>query len=551
MKSIGLILCFCFFVLQLVDAQREYDLYWVSFKDKQNTPYSLFHPQEYLSAKSIERRRNQGILIDSTDLPIDPTYISKLLEKVEVDIHMESRWFNGIAVKIKDEVQIAEIAKLPFVASTRAIGFVRKRKHPKTGVGAREYKKNYKKRRRYYGDAWVQIQMLNGHYLHKMGYSGQGMTMAVLDAGFEYIKETPAFDSLFARGGIIETRDFVEGDHFVFESSNHGRNVLATITGNLPYLYVGTAPQTSFYLFKTEDELGEYVAEEYNWLAAAEYADQIGIDVINSSLGYYKYDDKDMNYAYEDLDGNTAVITRAADYAAQKGILVLTSAGNEGDGKWQHITVPGDGDSVLTVGAVDREGFHAKFSSKGFSNRHQIKPDVMARGHTAVIPTQYRYNTQYTFGTSFSCPIMAGAATTLWQAVPSVTNMDIIQTLQYCSNQAEEPDTTLGYGIPNFLEAYNQLGGGTVVNINKQQRVYTVPSILNDKVDIFIPDSEYNTLQVHIFDALGQKIYSKQLNATLNELWHHRVTDLDTYPQGSYTIKIEYGIYTYHILLLT
>lgn len=551
MRSIALILCFSFFIPQLADAQRDYDLYWVTFKDKKDSPYSLFHPQEYLSAKSIERRRNQGILIDSTDLPINPSYLTKLLEEVDVQVHMRSRWFNGIGVKIKDEVQVDELKKLPFVGSVKAIGFARKRKHPKTGTGAREYEKDYKKRKRYYGDAWVQIQMLNGHYLHKMGYSGQGMTMAVLDAGFEYIKETPAFDSLFARGGILGTRDFVEDDEFVFESSNHGRNVLATITGNLPYLYVGTAPQTSFYLFKTEDEQGEYIAEEYTWLAAAEYSDQIGVDIINSSLGYYKFDDKKMNYAYDDLDGNTAIITRAADYAASKGILVLTSAGNEGDGKWKHITVPGDGDSVLTVGAVDREGFYAKFSSKGFSNRDQIKPDVMARGHTAVIPTQYRYNTQYTFGTSFSCPIMAGVATTLWQAVPSVTNMDIIQTLQSCSHQHESPDTTLGYGIPNFLDAYNRLGGGTVVNINKRQKTYAVKTILDDKIDIFIPDSDYNTLQVHIFDALGQKLYSKQINAKLNELWHHRVTGLKDYPQGSYTIKIEYGIYTYHILLMT
>ena len=547
--QIALYLFFTLSFFNALQAQRGYDLYWISFKDKNNSPYSLFHPQEYLSADAIERRQRQGIALDSTDLPVNPQYIEEILVQSKAELHLESKWLNGVGLKVENEQQATDLLKLSFVRSVKAIGFTRKRMYPKTGIGAREYKDKYRKRKRYYGDAWIQIKMLNGHYLHRMGYKGTAMKIAILDAGFEYLKETPAFDSLIAREGILGTRDFVENDDFVLESSNHGRNVLATIAGNLPYLYVGTAPQALFYLLKTEDELGEYTAEEYNWLVAVEYADQLGVDVINSSLGYYKFDDQDMNYAYDDLDGNTTIITRAADYAAQKGILVVNSTGNEGNNKWKYITAPGDGDSVLTVGAVDREGVHAKFSSKGFAQHHILKPDVMARGHTAVIPTQYRYNTQYTFGTSFSCPIMAGTVTTLWQAVPYASNMDIVQTLQRCGHQYNHPDTMMGYGIPNVLSAYHQLTG-SVVNIDKKKAIYHHESAIKDKIDIFIPKSDYSKIQVHVFDAYGQKIHSRSLKAKLKDLWHYRISEFKNYPAGTYSIAIEYGKFIYRILVI-
>lgn len=550
-KTIAIFLLASFFSVS-ANAQRKYDIYWVSFTDKKNTPFSVFHPQEFLSARAIERRQRYGIRIDTTDLPVNPNYIEPITVK-GFKIHTTSRWLNGVAVITESSSNNPkDLLKLSFVKDVFPIGFTRKVQSSTTAVGDRDYTNHYRKKSYYYGLGKNQINMLKGEYLHKMGYAGQGMHVAIMDGGFADMRETPAFDSLFINNRILGTHDFVEGDDYVFESSTHGRNVASCMAANLPYLFVGTAPEASYYLFKTEDMKGEYLIEEYNWIAAVERADELGVDVINSSLGYYDFDDDDMDYGYVDINGKTSAMTKVADLAAQKGILVVTSAGNEGNNKWKHITVPGDAPNVLTVGAVDRDGYHARFSSHGFEDRPTIKPSVMARGAIAVVAAKKRYDTSYSNGTSFSAPIMAGMVTSFWQAFPEYTNMEIIQHLQYHASQNDKPDNIFGYGIPDFLASYKSLRSSVIELVPDQQYYYFVDNGLNH-IDIFQKDIKAHEAKVMLKDCFDQVIWEGTTTfMTDNDkrLWYQSIPNWKDYPAGTYHLCIHLDDVTKRILIV-
>jgi hypothetical protein len=539
---------FCIVLLwqERVQAQRNYDVYWVSFKDKTDNPYSIFRPQEFLSARALERRARYNVPIDATDLPITPKY----LEPIEVKgfkIHSRSRWLNGVAIVVESASTEAEdLKQFEFIKDVFPIGYKRRVEPSTTKVGERDYGTNYRKKSHYYGLGKNQITMLNAHYLHKMGFQGQEMHVAIMDGGFDGIRETPAFDSLFQRGQILGTHDFVQGDDYVFESSTHGRNVLSCMAANMPYLFVGTAPEARYYLFKTEDVKGEYLIEEYNWVAAIEKADQLGVDVVNSSLGYYDFDDNDMDYGYVDIDGKTSAMTKAATLAANKGLFIVNSAGNEGNGKWKHITVPGDAENILTVGAVDRDGYHAKFSSYGFEERDFIKPNVVARGAISVVAAKKRYETSYSNGTSFAAPIMAGAVTSFWQALPQYNNLQILDAIQSSGSRNDKPDNAYGYGLPDFYKAYQELSG-SVIELNQQQNYYTAPADLSERLDIFMSKVKAHKAEVVLHNALGKLIYSDNSDLSTpysRKLWYQTVPNWETLPNGVYymTINLEGNI---------
>jgi hypothetical protein len=294
--------------------------------------------------------------------------------------------------------------------------------------------------------------------MHRQGFKGKGMLVAVFDAGFENLPQLDAMRHLFVNGRILDTYNFVEDNGYVYgKGGDHGTKVLSTMAAYDPGKIIGTAPEASYLLYRTEDASSEYRIEEFNWLLAAERADSAGADVINSSLGYNNFDDKSMSYTYEQMDGNTAYVTQAADMAAAVGMLVVTSAGNEGRGKWKYITAPADADSVLTVGAVDSKGSYAEFSSKGNTPDGRTKPDVVAKGAaTTVVSPGNRVTVSN--GTSFSSPLMAGFATSLWQAYPKLNNMEVIDILRRSGSQAQKPDSLLGYGIPDYERAKEASG---------------------------------------------------------------------------------------------
>ena len=431
-------------------AQQDTLKYRISLKDKAATEYSLKKPEKYLSAKAIERRRKQNLPIDSTDLPVCRKYIDEI-RKQGVKIVVTGKWDNFVTVSCNDTTLIDRIAALPFVLSTEKVWI-----SPGAGKPSMATERDSVLNQptihpdSIYGRAITLIQMSNGDKLHEAGFKGQGMTIAVIDAGFHNVDKITAMQNI----RILGTKDFVNQQADIFAESSHGMSVLSCIGMNRPDIMTGTAPEASFWLLRSEDEYSEHLVEQDYWSAAVEFADSVGVDVINTSLGYYSFDDKSKNYKYRDLDGRHALMSRQASHIADKGMILVCSAGNSGAGSWKKITPPGDADNVLTVGAIDKRAVLATFSSVGNTADHRVKPDVVAVGvGSDVIRTdgnQGRAN-----GTSFSSPIMCGMVTCLWQACPTLTAKEVIELVRRSGDRAGFPDNIYGYGVPDMWKAYN------------------------------------------------------------------------------------------------
>jgi serine protease AprX len=436
--------------------------YIVKLKDKAGTPYSLSNPGQFLSARAISRRTRYNIAVDSADLPVIQRYVDSIRLAGAVTILNTSRWLNQVCFQTSDAAAIVKINNFPFVTGgvspvgNRSVQQTAVNKEldpsgitspntPLTPQGANEIYN--------YGQSFGQVNLHNGQFLHRRGFTGAGMQMAVTDAGFFHYLTLPTFDSARNNGQILGTRDFVAGGLSVDEDHPHGMQCLSTILANMPGVFMGTAPKTSVYLFRTEDAATENPVEEQNWAAGAELADSLGVDLISVSLGYTTFDNSIYNHTYAQMNGNTTIISRAADMAAQKGMLVVIAAGNEGNGSWHYISAPADADSVLTIGAVNTSRVVASFSSYGPSSDGQVKPDVAAVGQGAIVASTASGQPVSGNGTSFACPNMAGIATCLWQAFPEVNNMSIIDALRKSSDKANVPDDRTGYGIPDAKKA--------------------------------------------------------------------------------------------------
>jgi hypothetical protein len=520
--------------------------YWVQFTDKKDTPYSIFKPQEFLSPRAIERRQRLGIEIDEMDLPVSPKYI-KELKKNGATIYTVSKWFNAATIYLEDESKLADIEKLPFVRTIEATGRYRKPR-PIRKQKNRDYKTTYPRIDNYYGHGYNQIAMMNGQSLHQIGFRGDGMLVAVLDGGFVNFDISPFFDSVRAANKVLISRDFVDNDDWVYEASNHGFNVASTIVGNLPGLLIGTSPDATIVCIRTEEVGSELRIEEDNWIAGAEYADSLGVDVINSSLGYTSFDNREMTYSYQDMDGNTARISIGADIAAKKGILVVNSAGNEGDGVWRYVGAPADADSVMAVGAVDRNRKKANFSSFGPTRDGRIKPSVSARGYQTVVATP-TYRVDSVNGTSFSSPVMAGMVTSLWQAFPNKTNMEIKNAVEQSGDLATNPNNYLGYGIPDMIKAYQILSNSSVV-LNENNQTIAVSNPFTDYFDILLQGKKDDVVEIKISNILGKTLKTIKAPVKGGELNRYRLNNLETYPAGSYIISVKVGTTSYKIKIL-
>ena len=523
--------------------------YWVQFKDKKGTPYSIFEPRDFLSPRAIERRQRLGIPVDEMDLPVSPVYIDEL-KKRGAKIYTVSKWFNATTIYLENEAAVDEIRNLPFVNSVEATGRYRKPR-PIRQRKSRDHRKTYPQIDNYYGYGWNQISMLNGHALHQIGYRGEGMLVAVLDGGFVNFDISPFFDSVRVGNNVLQSRDFVDNDVWAYEASDHGFSVVSTIVGNLPGLLVGTSPDAMVVCIRTEEVGSELRIEEDNWIAGAEYADSLGVDVINSSLGYTGFDKRDMTYSTQDMDGNTARISIGADIAAKKGILVVNSAGNEGNNsQWRIIGAPADADSVMAVGAVKRDGERAYFSSFGPTKDGRTKPSVSARGLDAVVGTP-TYRVDSVNGTSFASPIMAGMVTSLWQAFPNKNNMEIIRAVEQSGNLAANPNNSLGHGIPDIMNAYQILSGTSNITLNSMADNSTV--VLSPFTDFFdiIVNGQVNTMaEFTLSNNLGQIIKSFEARMNKSKLNRYRIDQLYDYPPGSYTVTIKAGLTFYRVKLL-
>lgn len=454
---------FCTILLVSPAAYPQFSKYIIRFKDKNNSPYMLSNPSQYLSPKSTQRRINQNILIDSTDLPVNPSYIQAVLSTGAVTLLNRSKWLNAITIQTTDANALTAINNLPFVKSSNAIALRRvvtavedKFNEELTPSLKRAVEQGAKGDYYNYGTGAAQIQLTNGQFLHNIGLRGQPMVMSLLDAGyFGYLTNT-AFDSARKYNQFLGTWDFVANEASVNEDNAHGMNCLSEICANWPGTLVGTAPDAKFWLLRTEESGSEQPIEEYNWASGAEYADSAGTDIISSSLGYNQFDNAIFNHTYADMNGNTTPTSIAADLAAKKGILVVNSAGNEGNKTWKYIIAPADGDSVLAVGATTTNGTIASFSSFGPSADKDIKPNVVTAG-AGIIVAGTNSQPATSNGTSFSCPNMAGLAACLWQGFPEVNNMKVIDAIQRSADKYDTPDDRYGYGTPNMKTAFGIL----------------------------------------------------------------------------------------------
>lgn len=509
-KTILFVFSALFFIT--TNSQAQFTRYIVKLTDKGYNPFSINNPIQYLTQRSIDRRNRYNIAIDSTDLPVTARYIDSIKNAGAVTILNTSKWLNQVAIQTSDAAALVKINSFPFVMATSPIGsFANTSNKPVnkkldveiSGNTAPLSTSNLITADYYnYGLSYAQVHLHNGEFLHNRGFRGQGMQMAVLDAGFYHYLTLPTFDSIRNNGQILGTWDFVARNESVNEDHTHGMNCLSTIAANMPGTFMGTAPKTSFYLFRTEDVSSEYPIEEQNWVAGMEKADSLGVEITSTSLGYYNFDNPALNYTYANLDGNTTLSARGADMAAKKGILCVIAAGNEGNNAWHYIITPSDADSVMAVGAVNTSGVVGSFSSYGPSSDGQIKPSVAAVGVGSVIANPSTGQPTYGNGTSFATPIMAGLTTCLWQAFPEINNMGIINVLQQSATRAANPDNRVGYGIPDMKKAfvllikqlYSQQADVANCNVTFQLNAKTDSAITIDVERRLLGEMNYNTI---------------------------------------------------------
>jgi subtilisin family serine protease len=423
----------------------------VYLNDKGRSAYSPDHPEAFLSQAAIERRRKEGIAVNTSDLPIARSCLDTL-SLLGARPVVSSKWFATVVVECTDSTIAERLRSLPIVDSVKWVW--KGQRQPPADRETRDTSRlapTDLPQKTPYGYAETQIDMLNGIRLHKKGYRGKGMSIAVIDAGFMNADRMTVFDSLHLAG----VYNVVSPGESVFNQDDHGTKVLSCLAANAAGVMIGTAPEASYWLIKSEDDLSEYPIEEDYWTAAVEFADSVGVKVISSSLGYFSFDNDELSYQQSMLDGRTALISRAAEKAASKGILLFISAGNEGNGSWEKLTFPSDARQVLSVGSVTENKEKSVFSSSGFTADARVKPDIVALGTNCTV-IDGSGSIRYANGTSFSTPIVAGLGICLWQALPQLSNLEIIDRIQRSSSQYERPDTLTGYGIPNFYKAWKQ-----------------------------------------------------------------------------------------------
>lgn len=537
---------FIFLFLSGLVAQEQKHV--VFLKNKDNNPYSLSNPIAFLTQRSLDRRTKSNIPLDTKDLPVTPSYVSQIAATGAVVVY-SLKWFNTVVVNTNNPTILAAISALPFVDHIDQV-LMKKPGQSSVVSGIKQLDGippytlttpvtiavNKSTGVINYGQAYNQAHMISVDALHNLGFSGQGMMIAILDAGFYHVDQISGFDSLWLNNRILGTRDFNIPGNNVFgdDMHTHGTSVLSTMGANLPGQMVGTAPHASFWLIRTEVADYEALIEEYNWAGGAEFADSLGADVINSSLGYTEFDNPAYNHTYADLDGNTTPVTRAADLATSRGIIVVNSAGNEGGSAWQYVGAPADGDSVFSIGAVDASGFYASFSSTGPTFDGRIKPDVTAQGQGTTVIAGWGGVTQGS-GTSFSSPVMAGAMACLWQSAPALSAQHLRDAVRNTASKATSPDNLYGYGIPNMMNAMLMLSAPS--NLAENQPLYSLfPVPFSGSPWLKSSLKKSVQLKIDILSFSGQLICSRNLQLNVSQAIN--LNDFEAIPAGVYFVRI-------------
>lgn len=421
----------------------------ITLKDKGISGFSISTPSKFLSAKAIARREKMHIAIDDTDLPISDDYV-KAIQNVGGVIVVKSKWLNTVSVYCENELLSYEFKKLPFVKDVEEVWQGKKVNtipQPKILNSQQKSKPSSPAATRnaaYYGTSWVNISMNNGQGLHQMGYEGEGIDIADIDEGFQGLNTNTFFDNTNIKGA----KSFLYENADPYSIDSHGVWVTSCMGVDHPGTYVGTAPAANYWLFHTEDAATEFPIEEDYWTAAIEYADSLGVDMVNSSLTYTYHDGPAGHYTYQTMDGKTTFVTRAANMAENKGIFVVCSAGN--DQTW--VGAPADAPDVLTVGSVNSSGTSDFFTSFGITVDGRMKPDVMALGGGASV-IDVTGSQMFRSGTSYASPNMCGLAACLWQAYPKLTNKELLNVIRKSADRYNNPIVPYGYGIPDMKKA--------------------------------------------------------------------------------------------------
>ena len=531
--------------------------YFIQFTDKNNSPYSISNPEAFLSARALARRTAHNIPIQENDLPVNPQYITQV-EAKGVTVLEASKWLNGVVIYTTDTNLVDSVETLPFVKKTITFkrGPVKEKDFFKNEIVSKENPNPVLKATSFtekeYGQALTQIKQINGIPLHNAGYLGQNMVIAVLDGGFENVLNQTVFDSLRSENRILGTKDFVYPGGNVYTISPHGREVLSCMAAYEPDLMIGTAPKASYWLLRSEDVTSENVIEEYNWVCAAEFADSVGADIINSSLGYTTFDDPSASHTYADMNGRTAISTIGAEIAASKGILVVNSAGNSGlSSTFPWIGAPADGDSVFTIGAVDAYGVRAYFSSIGPTYDGRIKPTVMAMGVGAAV-ADANSGVSYGDGTSFSSPIIAGMCACLWQAFPKASNIQIMNAIRETASNHATPNNYMGWGIPDFAKADSVLSLEYPSGLNNHTadsiRIQLVPNPFRNNLRIKLVNVA-GKLKIEIYSLNGQRLFKKSYPDGTNTITFQNTT-LNAWPSGMYLMMVKSSKRVYYEKLI-
>ncbi len=530
------------FVFILGSVNSQYTKLVIQLKDKNNNTYSLSNPSQFLSPRAIQRRTKYNIPYDSTDLPITQSYLISIALVNNVNVLSVSKWLNRVLIQTTDPSAIATIQSFSFVSSVSNVA-------PRaiSGNGWEKFKeeiqplfpqKNQKVEGNVfnYGNNYNQVHIHEGEFLHNKGFNGETMQIAVLDAGFYQYNTVTAFDSIRLNNQILGQRDFVNFDGSVTEDDTHGMYCLSTMAANWPGRMVGTATKAKYWLVRTENAPTEYPVEEFNWVVGAEFADSTGSDLISSSLGYNTFDATIFNHTYSEFYKNIATVTRGAALAAKKGIIVMNSAGNEGNSPWKYIGFPADADSVCAVGATNSQGVIASFSSRGYPGK--IKPNIVSVGANAVIAG---LNNQPSSGngTSFSNPNIAGLVTCLWQAFPLVNNMKILDAVYKSAHRYSTPDSAYGYGIPNFKTAYRLLKHDQNVLLYGNDWLWATPNPFDSVINVrFIGRKDGNTV-FYLKNSAGVVLKKKNFITEVEEVYTFNFDTLSGLPGGYYTVEYD------------
>ena len=500
--------------------------------DKANVDMYLANPLSMLTQEAIDRKNTHATLIDVRDVPVNEEYISTIKNNEGVVVLAKSKWMNSVFVRgsqtdIKNLLTLDFVSVIEFADNTLNLNTVPAERAPKFNISDQN-RINYN-----YGNAVNQTEMIAVNRLHQQDFTGDGMRIALMDSGFPNIAKNPAFSALNVENRLLGSYDFVNRQENVEGTGTHGSETLSCMAGYLPDVFVGTAPQASYYLFRTEFAPTENPVEEAWWVEALERADSLGVDVVNTSLGYRNFDNAAYNHSYEDLDGNTSIAARGANLAFQKGMLLVTSAGNGGQTDFKTVGTPADSPNVISIGAVDFNGDYAVFSSIGPTVEGRIKPDVVAQGQAAaVVDTTGQID--FVNGTSFSSPIIAGAVTCLWQALPTLNNAEIMQLVRKSGSLYQNPTDEMGYGIPNFESA---LSDGLFLGLQSQllQKQFKLQANpVDTEVNISFPEG-ISTATLQFFNLLGQRLMNVELTSSDHD------ADVSHLPEGLYIAVISGG----------